>query len=418
MKKKDGCGLSRRSFIKMSSGAIMAVSANWFMPRMSRAAEDEIRLGAVCELSGAGSTVSSEQAQGIEMAVEMYNQKGGILGKKIKLIMEDSETKKDVGLAKTRKLVERDKIHFFTGITNSAISMGIQPYLWEKKMLFVNSGSASDAVTEPPYCNRYFFKITNSMKCFAMAVREPARRLGPKWYFIGDNYSFGKLCVGYAKQAIALVKPNFEIVGEEYTNLGETNYAPYITKVMAAKPDGLFLDNYGIGYTRIIKAAREMGVKAHIHHLFFSYVDAKATGDAVLGITGGTDIIHNNPNVPRFDQFLGEFQKKYNNYPFMPATYSLTGVEALFEAVKAAGTLETEAVIDKMETMTYPNSVMGKTFHFRKSDHVAISPVYTVEVIKDPKYQYTGKILEYDANPTAILAPEGQTGCEAAMKKG
>lgn len=415
--KKDQSGMYRRTFIKMSSGAILAVSANWFLPHICLGEEDEIRIGGVCELTGPGSTTGVDLSRGMELAVEMYNKKGGVLGKKIKLILEDSECKKDVGLAKARRLVERSKVHFLSGVIFSTISMAIQAYARERKVLFVNSGSGNDDLIRPPYCDRYFFKIYVSTRLTCTAIQEPAKRLGRNWYFIGDDFSWGKGCVEYFKKCLGLVKPDFKVVGEDYPPFGETNYAPYITKVMAAKPDGLAVATYGVGWSRVIKHAREMGLKCHIHHQYWSLSDARATGDAIVGVTTGSDFLNENPQIPRTKIFSEAFKEKFGDYPGTHGATGFNGIESIIEAVKAAGTIDTEAVIDTMERITYKDSIQGGTYHFRKGDHQPITGIYTVEIIKDPKYIYNTKVLTYNPNPTMIMIPEGETGCGEYMKK-
>ena len=410
-------GVDRRAFIRMSSGAVVAVGANWFLPRIALGADEEIRIGGLCELSGFVAPMGSEQAQGIELAVELYNRKGGVLGRKLKLIMEDTESKNDVGLAKARRLVERDKVHFLTGVIFSSVSMAIQNYTKEKKLLFVNCGSGNDALIEPPYCDRYFFKAMGSTRASSPTFREPAKRTGPKWVFMADNYSWGKLNVEVFKKALMLYRSDGQVVGEEYPNTGETNYAPHITKVMGANPDGLFIAIFGAGYSRSIKQAREMGLKCHIHHAFWSYADGLAAGDAVLGMTTTPPYIPDNPETPRAQVFADEFKAKHGRYPGYAGAAGFSGVEFIIDAVKAAGTTDVEAVIETMEGMKYKECIMGPDVYFRKADHLLVSGVYTVEIVKDPKYTYGLKRIDYEANPASFLTPEGKTGCEEAMKK-
>jgi branched-chain amino acid transport system substrate-binding protein len=409
-------GMDRRAFIKMSSGAVVAVSGNWFLPRISLGAEEEIRIGGLCELSGAASIMGTEQASAMELAVDMYNQKGGVLGRKLQLIMEDTESKKDVGLAKARRLVERSKAHYLAGIIYSSVSMAIQNYIREKRVLFVNSGSGNDALIQPPYCDRYFFKCPGSFRLTCLAIREPAKRLD-KWYFLADDYSWGKGCVEYFKKSIALVKPDFKTVGEDYPPFGETNYAPYLTKVMAAQPDGLAIANFGAGWARAIKQARQMGLKCHIHHQFWDLNNARATGDAVLGITSSSEFLNENPKAPRAKVFTDAYQERFGRYPGGLAAYGFHAIEVIMEAVKAAGTTDTEAVIDAMESLTYAESILSPDYHFRKADHQSITGLYTIEAIQDPKYQYGTKILDYDPDPTLFVVPENETGCDEYMKK-
>lgn len=416
-KKRDGSNMDRRAFIKLSSGAIVAVSADWFLPRISLGEEDEIRIGGMCELSGPASIMGTEQAHGMELAVELYNQQGGVLGKKINLIMEDTESKKDVGLAKARRLVERSKVHYLAGIIFSSVSMAIQNYTKEKNLLFVNSGSGNDALIQPPYCDRYFFKAPGSFRLTCLSIREPAKKLGPKWYFLADDYSWGKGCVEYFKKSIELVKPGYQIVGEDYPPFGETNYAPYLTKVMAANPDGLGVAIFGAGWARVVKQARQMGLKCPIHHQFWDLNNARATGDDVVGMTSSSEFLNENPGSPRAKMFSDKFKAKYGGFPGGLAAYGFHTIEVIVEAVKAAGKMDTEAVVDAMENMTYKDSILSPDYRFRKADHQSITGLYTIEATKDPTYEYGTKILSYDPNPTVFVAPEKETGCEEQMKK-
>lgn len=414
-KKGKGAGMDRRTFIGLSSGAVLAVSADWFLPRFSLGAE-EILIGGLCELSGPASIMGTEQARAMELAVEMYNQKGGVLGRKLKLVMEDTESKKDVGLAKARRLVERSKVNYLAGIIYSSVSMAVQNYTKEKKVLFVNSGSGNDELIKPPFCDRYFFKCPGSFRLTCLSIREPAKKFS-KWYFLADDYSWGKGCVEFFKKSIALVKPNYQNAGEVYPPFGETNYAPYLTKVMAANPEALAIANFGAGWARAIKQARQMGLKCHIHHQFWDLNNARATGDAVLGITSSSEFLNENPKAPRAKQFSDAYKDKFGTFPGSLASYGFHTIEVIMEAVKAAGTTETEAVIDTMEKTVYKNSILSPDYRFRKSDHQSITGLYTIEAVADPKYQYGTKILDYDADPTEFVVPDKDTGCDTFMKK-
>src|SRR3989441_11170107 len=107
--------VSRRHLLKTGAGAAAALAVGPFVPRHARGAE-EITIGALCELSGPASTIGSQQALGIQFAVDEINKTGGILGKgpgiggrPIKLIIEDTETKGATGGAEAKKLGERDR---------------------------------------------------------------------------------------------------------------------------------------------------------------------------------------------------------------------------------------------------------------------------------------------------------------------
>lgn len=416
---KGDKGIKRRTFIKMASGAIVAVSGNWFLPRISLGADEEIRIGAITEMSGPVATVGVEQMQGNELAVETWNKKGGVLGKKIRLFKEDSESKNDVGLARARRLVEREKVHFLTGICYSSITMAIQPYAREKRIILLSQCSGNDTLVAPPNCNRYFFKAFPSAVGDAVMMEEPAKRLaGRRWYFTADNYSYGKLTVEYAKKAAKMGRPDLEVVGEDYTNLGETNYAPFISKVIASKADGLNVQQFGIGWSRVIKQARDMGFTGHIHHGFFSYTDALAAGDAVVGMTAPIVFLREDPENPKCKEFSDGFKAKYDAYPGWAGAGGYSGVDIILQAVKAAGSTDTEKVVDALESMKFTTPI-ARDIYFRKADHMSQYDQYLGEVIKHPVYKYDQKILKkYTVADMAIfLPPEDKTGCEENMKK-
>jgi branched-chain amino acid transport system substrate-binding protein len=416
-------GLTRRAFIQLASGGVIAVSGNWFLPKFSWGAGDEIRIGGVFELSGGLSTIGVEQAKGAELAAKQINETGGavsrkpgVLGRPVKLFLEDSESKVATGLAKAKKLVERDKVHILNGIILSSASMAIQGYVKDKKIPFVNSGSGNEEIVNPPHCSRYFFKgvYGNPQEC--LAVQYAAKKYGGRWYFIADNYSWGYNCTKFFKQAIQLVG-KLEVLGEDYPPFNSDNYAPYVTKIKAANPDGVAIGVCGGGYARFIKQAREMGLKTFFHHNFYSRPDVKAAGDASLGMTASVDFLIENPKVPRAKKFAEEFKTFTGDYPGGSGADGYNGIEAICKAIQEAGSTDPEKIVDELENLYFKESILSPSYHFRKCDHTAMMDVYIVEVVKDPKYQYNSRLMEVVKDPEVLMTPCGKTGCEEAMKK-
>jgi branched-chain amino acid transport system substrate-binding protein len=416
--------LSRRTFIKLTSGGIIAVSANWFLPKFSWGAAEEIRIGGVFELSGGLSTIGVEQAKGAELAVKQINETGGVIGGKpgvlgrpVKLLLEDTESKVATGLAKAKKLVERDKVHILNGIIMSSISMAIQGYIKEKKIPFVNSGSGNEEIVHPPHCGRYFFKGTYGNPQVVLAAQYGAKKHGGRWYFIADNYSWGYNCTKFFKQAIQRVA-KLEVLGEDFPPFNSDNYAPYITKIKAANPDGVAIGVCGGGYARFIKQARQMGLKTFFHHNFYSRPDVKAAGDAALGMTAGTNFLIENPNVPRSKKFAEDFKAFTGDYPGGSGADGFNSIEVICNAIHEAGSTDPEKIVDALENISFKDGIITPVYQFRKCDHMATFAVYTTEVAKDSKYQYDSKLIEEAKEPDQLITPCGNTGCEESMKKG
>lgn len=412
---------SRRQFLKATAAGSLAFGATPLLWRHARA-QEEIRIGALCELSGVASTIGVPQADGMKMAVDEINKTGGILGKgpgisgrPVKLIIEDTESKVQTGVTKAKKLVERDKVDALTGVIFSAISLAVQDYVnKEAKVPFLNAGSGNPALSEPPACGKYTFQGTANSRILSLPSLYAAKKFGPKWFLIGDDYTWGRLTVQLTKEAVRLGSP-LEVVGEEFPPLGTTLYAPYITKAIAAKPDVIGLVVFGAGYARVLKQLKQMGVKAHIHHNFWSQVDANAAGDAVLGMTAGEAYTFENPKVPRAAQFARAYKQIYGAWPDPAAARGYHAIEVLALAFQAAGSTKPEAVVRAMETMVFKNSVQGE-YRFRECDHAGVSSVFVVEGKFNDEYRFYPAYIEEMPNREALLVPCGQTKCEPAMK--
>lgn len=414
--------VSRRHLLRTAAGAAALTAVGPFVPRVA-IGQEAITIGALCELSGPASTIGSQQALGIQFAVDEINKTGGIFGKpgingrQLKVIIEDTESKVATGLAKAKKLVERDKVDVLTGIIFSAISLSVQEYVnRDAKVPFLNAGSGNPAISEPPACGKYTFQVLPNSRQLVLPSLYAAKKKGPKWFFIADDYSWGKLSVALTKDAVKLGSP-LEVVGEEYSPLGTTNYAPYVTKAMAAKPDVICLIVFGAGYARVLKQIHQMGVKSHIHHNFWSQIDANAAGDAVVGMTAGEAYLFENPKVPRAAKYAEAYKAKHNAWPDPSAARGSNAIELIGLAMQKAGGTKPDAVVKALEGLVHKDSVMGE-LKIRECDHHATGPVFVVEAKKNDKYGIYPSFVEEMPNSNALLVPCGKTGCEPLIQKG
>jgi len=302
-----------------------------------------------------------------------------------------------------------------TGVIFSAISLSVQEYVnRDAKIPFLNAGSGNPAISEPPACGKYTFQVLTNSRQLAIPSLYAAKKYGPKWFFIADDYSWGKLSVQLTKEAVKLGSP-LEVVGEEYSPLGTTNYAPYVTKAMAAKPDVFCVIVFGAGYARVLKQINQMGMKAHIHHNFWSQIDANAAGDAVLGMTAGESYLYENPRVPRAAKYAEAYHARHNAWPDPSAARGSNAVEMIGLAVAKAGGTKPDDVVKALETLVFKDSVLGE-IKVRECDHHVTGPVFAVEGKHNDKYGYYPAFVEEMASPDALLAPCGKTGCEPLMK--
>ena len=165
------------------------------------------------------------------------NAKGGILGRQVELLVEDSANDVGTGVQKARKLIERDQVDFIIGDVNSGIAQAIAQVTNEKKVLHIVSGGHTDPITGAD-CKWNMFRVCNTTRMEANAVSDLLfNKYGKKWHFITPDYAFGhtlqKACADNSQEA------RRHGDGRRADPLGTTDFSAYLIKARAAKPDVL-----------------------------------------------------------------------------------------------------------------------------------------------------------------------------------
>src|SRR6202521_4962077 len=183
--------LSRRTLLKSAAGS--ALVAGLGMPAIVKAQADAIRIGHLTPLTGFLGPLGEYAVMGIKLAAEEVNAAGGVLGRKIELVMEDSVNPQTAS-AKAERLIERDKVAMIIGEISSASGLAIGQVANRMKSVFINTGCNSDALRGAS-CNQYMFHIeaANSMYVEGVGTYLLRENLvkGKKWYTLTADYAFG-----------------------------------------------------------------------------------------------------------------------------------------------------------------------------------------------------------------------------------
>src|SRR5271165_2245051 len=195
----------------------------------------------------------------LQLAIGEINAKGGILGREVELIVEDS-TSSDAGTAvlKARKLIDGDKVDFLLGNVNSALSLAMAQVSNEKKMLHVVPGGHTDAVTGAS-CHWNVFRVCNTTQMEAAAITSTLiKTYGKKFYYITLDYAFG-----HALEA-AMVKASANLggvrVGGVLSPLGTVDFSSYLIGAQAANPDVIVFLLGGDDMLNALKQAVQFGL--------------------------------------------------------------------------------------------------------------------------------------------------------------
>ena len=309
-----GKKVTRRTVIKAAAAAGALQLTGPFI--ISARGEEPVRIGLDNPLTGTFAAVGKNEEIGATLAVEQMNAKGGILGRQVQLLSEDS-TSGDAGTAvqKARKLIERDKVNFLLGNVNSALSLAIADVSSEKGVFHVVPGGHTDAVTGKS-CHWNVFRICNTTQMEANAVAPSlVKDGGKKWYYITPDYAFGHTLQAGLERAgdkLGVTK-----VGGDLTPLGTTDFSSYLIKAQAANPDVIIVLPQGDDMINCIKQAVQFGLDKRFH-----IAGAQQELEPMIGLPPeariGTWVVEwywNQPGVAGVKEFVDAIRKKTGKVP-------------------------------------------------------------------------------------------------------
>ena len=196
-----------------------------------------MRIGHLTPRTGFLGPLGEYAVMGVNLAVEEINAAGGIMGRKIELIAEDSVNPQTAS-TKAERLIERDKVVAIIGEISSASGLAIAQVAQRNRTLFFNTGCNSDELRGKA-CNRFMFhtEAANSMYVGAegQALLRDGMVKGKKWYSLTADYAFGHDLLRVAKRFMAA--NGGEFAADELVPTDVADFSPYLLKIRNAKPD-------------------------------------------------------------------------------------------------------------------------------------------------------------------------------------
>jgi branched-chain amino acid transport system substrate-binding protein len=233
-KEASSKSVSRRTILKAGAAVGALQIASPFI--LSARGETPVKLGMVDPLTGVYAAVAQSEVAGAHLAIEDINKHGGILGRPVELLVEDSANNVGTGVQKTRKLIDRDQVNCIIGDVNSGIALAMAGVTSEKGVLHIVSGGHTDAITGKD-CHWNVFRVCNTTTMDVNGIAETVlEKFGKKWYFLTPDYAYG-----HSVQD-AFVK-KLKAAGGEYAGdmvpLGSADYSASLIKAKAYGPNVL-----------------------------------------------------------------------------------------------------------------------------------------------------------------------------------
>lgn len=337
-------------------------------------AQDTIKIGAVLPLSKATfSQAGEDQRRGLLMALEEINQSGGVLGKKVELIIEDDRGESSVGIAGAEKLLTQDKVVALIGGYSSTITFAQLNAIQRLEPFVAWVGGTSSMVRQAFGSKRWFFHyhpwdyhVQSTIRDFLLSLSPGPS--GPKTVAIA--YEDGLYGTTSRDYAVKYLKENgFEIVFDERFKSGSSDLiTPMLAKIKKINPDIFYWIAYAGDTTLIMKKAKEIDFNPK---LFLSAAINFPQYKGSLGATGdyvsGADLWIPEMALPTTVKWMEKFKKIYpERTPEYWAPIAYTNLITVADAIKRAGSTEKEALITAMEKTDY-DSPLGR-ITFKKSE--------------------------------------------------
>jgi branched-chain amino acid transport system substrate-binding protein len=355
--------------------ALIAFAMGIFIAGQALAA-DTVNIVMIDPISGPFKDIGDRSVWGAQFAVDEINAAGGLLGKKVKLMPEDSQLKPDVAARKAIKAILQDEAQFIFQLTSTAVAQALMDVAEKNKVIYVNFGAESDFLTGAKF-TKYMFRT-----CFTTANRSRSyaeffkTRPWRKFYMINMDYAFGHAVSDDFKAVMSREIPDSKIVGEDFHPLATRDFGPYISKILASGAEVIFTGNYGTDLQTLIKQGAQMGIKARYATYFMDDdVQLPNIGQAAVGSFVNSTYL---PTIdtPQNKAFLQRWHNKFKDtkhpWPAGNLGYSYNGAMFLFQAIKKAKSFDAEEVIKAWEGMEY-DSLVGKQI-MRACDHQILMP--------------------------------------------
>lgn len=315
-------------------------------------ADDTIKVGIVLPLTGKLAKFGEIENKSFLMAVNEINGSGGVRGKKIELIIEDTTGKPDVGRSAIEKLITQDKVVVLGGGYSSSVTWATIAVAQQNKVAFlVNTGSA-DKITEQGW--EYIFRLNppvseypGALKTFISQAAKGAKTVA----ILHENSLFGQS--GSKKFAKQAPKVGLEVVMKEGYEAGAVDFKPLLIKVKAKKPDIIYMISYIMDASLLMRQAKELNLNPK---MFVGGAAGFTLPEFQKNASKAAEYVYSatlwTPSVPYpgAKKYYDNFVAKYKNPTEYHGAEAYSAMYVLADALKRAKTLSRQDVRDALAT--------------------------------------------------------------------
>jgi len=371
--------IERRTILKtaLAWGALEIASP---FPITARG-EEPVKIGMVEPLSGVYARLAEAEVAGARLALDEINGGGGILGRQVQLLIADSANDVATGVAKTRQLIDRDRVDFILGDVNSAVALATMRVTAEKHKLHIVTGGHTDEITGD-HCSWNVFRVCKTTTMEANAIADALiEKFGKKWYFLTPDYVYG-----YALQSAfeRKLRQHGGMWAGDLLPLGTVDYSRPLTNAGAYRPqviiDLMGGDDQANSLQQIVRFGliQDMAVGGAL----FELESILAVSDAARIGWWTMEWWWNQPDVPGVKAFDQAIRRRTGKAASARSWFGYAAVRTLAGIANQEKSLDSVILARALQGYTLPADVAlepNRAF-FRDRDHELMSTILVGEV--------------------------------------
>jgi len=378
--------ISRRRFLQLSAiaGGALALSdladRALGLPLMGPVAyaAEPIKIGIIDPLSSPYKTSSIHDVHGATVAAELFNRRGGVLGRPVSILEADDASNAEQAVQAATQFIKGDRVDVLMGTFNADCALAVSTLAKKQGKLFIVTGSHIPELTGSA-CNSHTFVFMPNASMLAQAVvPQLVKAYDTRWYMLTTSSLDGKS----AAQAMVAAAQNHgvEVVGETLLPFGTTEFASAFTAAKDKHPTLIVLNLYGWdlvhalkSYTKLELVKEKIGIGGMLGGEQIGRPLGYGNNAGIWGLIWDPKI--NRESSRRFIQAVVD---KYNHTPTSRCYLGYAAMTQILEAIQRAGTTDTDALIKVLEGHEFDGLKEGRSY-FRASDHQHVQDVLVGE---------------------------------------
>ena len=321
--------------------------------------------------------------KGMELAVEQINAGGGVLGRKLEIVVRDDGGTPGDAVRVAEELIAREKVNILMGTFASNVGLAVSNLAGQRKILFIASEPLTDKIVWENG-NRYTFRLRPSTYMqTAMLVPEAAKLKKKRWAIVYPNYEYGQSATASFKKLLKDAQPDVEFVTEQSTPLNKIDAGAVVQALAEARPDAIFSSLFAADLQKFVREGNTRGLFKNrpVVNLLAGepeYLDPlKDETPEGWWVTGYPwSEIH----TPEHKAFREAYQKRWKDYPRQGSVVGYTAVHAAAHAIRKAKSADTEKLVEAMKGLKMP-SPFGP-IEWRALDHQSTMGAYVGQLGK------------------------------------